>query len=260
MKASVNAARPAKSKLVATGFFDTGSKVVDLTHAATLEIGDIVIAVPGLTPDGKGKKFTYSAGGVTFLIVPNPNGSSRAKFRLIRTGDLTGHVALNGELRLRFTNDVVDGICRVQLGAGSFRLGSKRGALVAPNLFVVRARATLRGAGNDELSLIVGLATGGVTPGAAPEVAVSFGPVLSATITSGQFTNQGDVFTFKGNVGGVTGVVLDYAREQMSVTAKSADLGAFVEGPNPLTIVVGLGSDSRSVAVRAAKKGATLKY
>ena len=113
--------------------------------------------------------------------------------------------------------------------------------------------------GKDSLTRVVGLATDGTTPAAASDFSVEFGG-LFATIPAGSFKKSGDRFTFKGDVNGITSVTLDYAREQITVQAKNADLGPFAAGGNATTIGVQLGSDGRAVTVRTVRSGTSLRY
>lgn len=256
--AKFNAAAPGKSTLVAIGILDTGPNAPDLASAASIDVGGVHVDVPGLVSSKKG--FTYDAQGLSLVVKPNPYGSSRAKFNLKYTGDLTGKVAANGPLVFQFANAAADGGCQVALAGGAFGLGRVRGALIEPNLFVVRARAELKGPGKDALSMIVGLATGGTTPAQAADLTVGFGDALSATIPSASFRRKGDVDTFTGDVGGVTKVVVDYARELIAVTGKGLTLGTFAEGGNSVLLSVGLGNDARAVRVRMGRIGGTMKY
>lgn len=255
-----SAAAPSKGLFKTAGFFDTGSKAVDLTAGATLSVGTRDFVVPGLTAAANGKTFTYSGGGLTFVVVKNPFGSSRAKFRLQYKGDLGTDVPTDGPVELRFHNEAVDGRCQVLLSRGGYRLGRARGALSQPNLFVVRAHASVPGGGKDSFAVIVGLATSGSTPAAAQDVLVEFGLGISSTIPAASFTRKGDAFVFKGDAGGVTSVTLDYARETIAIQGKGLDLGTFAPGQNPLRIVVGLGAENRGVAVRVARQGDLIKY
>jgi hypothetical protein len=255
-----NAAAPSKGLFKTAGFFDTGSKAVDLTAGATLSVGTRDFVVPGLTASANGRTFTHSQGGLTFVVVKNPFGSSRAKFRLQYTGDLGTDVPTDGTVELRFHNDAVDGKCQVLLARGGYRLGRARGALSQPNLFVVRAHASVPGGGKDSFAVIVGLATSGSAPAGAQDVLVEFGLGISSTIPAGSFTRKGDAFVFKGDIGGVTSVTLDYARETIAIQGKGLDLGTFAQGQSPLRIVVGLGAENRGVAVRIARNGNLIKY
>jgi hypothetical protein len=256
--AKVDAKDVSKSTLVAGGIFDTGPDVPDFASATTLDVGGLHFDIPGLTAAGKG--FAFTGNGVSFVLAPNPYGSSRAKFKLKFTGDLTGRVSLDGPLVLRFANAITDGGGTVELGRGVFGLGKVRGALVEPNLFVVRAHATLKGAGKDALTVIVGLATGGQVPPGAADLTVGFADRLSQTIPAASFVRKGTTDQFSGNAGGITKVVVDYSREQISITGKGLDLGAFAQGGNPVLITVGLGGDLRAVEVRMGRIGNLMKY
>src|SRR6185503_16681526 len=110
--------------------------------------------------------------GFTFSITPNKYGSSLAAFKLKYVGDFTGEVALDGPLALRFKNAVADGGSTVNLAGGKFTFGKVRGALVAPSLFLARARATLKGPGKDLLTLIVGFASGATPPAQASDLTI----------------------------------------------------------------------------------------
>jgi hypothetical protein len=255
-----NSKDASKSKITASGFFDVGSKITDLTHAATLTIGTLAIPTGTLTSVSGGKAFKYSGGGVTFTITPDKSGSSRAKFALARVGDVSGLGLSTNPVALEFKNDVVDGKCAVDLTSGKYTLGRIRGALVKPNLYLLKASAVLKGAGKDSLSLVAGLATNGTTPGAASDLTLSFGPSFLVTIAAAQFTRNGDQFVFKGNASGITSVVLDYQRETITVKGKAMTLGSFAAGPVPLTVEITLGADARSDSVRAVHTGTTLKY
>jgi hypothetical protein len=258
VKALQNAASPANSTLVSLGIFDTGPDAPDFASAATLDVGGLQFDIPGLTQ--RGRSFTFAGSGVAFSIAPNPYGSSRAKFKLKFTGDFSGKVALNGPLLLHFKNAVTDGGGTVNLGGGVFGLGKVRGALVEPNLFVVRAHANLKGLGKDALAVIVGLAAGGVAPPSAANLTIGFAGRVSATISPADFTRKGDADVFSGNAGGITKVTVDYAREEISIVGKGLDLGTFAQGGNSVLISVGLGGDQRSVLVRMGRIGNTMKY
>lgn len=175
-------------------------------------------------------------------------------------GDLTGKVALDGPLTLRFTQGAVDGRGDVTLSHGAYALGRVRGALVAPNLYLARAKAAIKGGGKDAFALVVGLATDGTTPAAAADVTVRLGDTFTATVPAGSFTRQGDKYVFKGAVGGVSSIVADYKRETISVAAKGIDLGAFTDGPQAVLVSIALGSDRRDVRLRMVKKGHALRY
>ena len=62
------------------------------------------------------------------------------------------------------------------------------------------------------------------------------------------------------DIGGVTKVVVNYARETIAVAGSGLDLGTFAQSGNAVTVAIAIGSDARAVQVRMARKGAGLKY
>jgi hypothetical protein len=259
VKAKFDADDATRSTLVATGSFDTGPDEPNFASATTLDVGGVHVAAGGLARNGR--SFGFVQDGVTFSLTPNPYGSSRAKFKLRYAGDLTGQVLPDGALALHFSDGVItDAQGTVKLQDGTFVGGKVRGALVDPNLFVVRAHAILKGPGKDQLVVIVGLATSGETPAEASDLTLNFADRLATTIPAAQFQRKGDSDVFSGSAGGVTKAVVDYAREQITIAGKGLDLGDFAQGGNPVQIEVVLGADARSVGVRMGRKGALMKY
>lgn len=258
IKVVIDSKDAAKSQLIAAGFIDLGPDVVDLSGAASLDIGGFHFEAPSLTPKGNG--FIFKSGGTRLLITPKGFGSSRAKFKLKSVGDFTGKIDPQGLLDLRFSNGAFDAVGKVELTDGRFALGKIRGALIAPNLYLARVRTTLKGPGNDALAMVAGLATGGVTPATAADLTIAFGDNFLATIPGASFTKVGDKFVFEGNTGGITKVTLNYARETITVVGKGLDLGQFAEGGNRVLISIGLGADTRAVVVRMVRKRVTMKY
>jgi hypothetical protein len=261
VKVKLNALDAAKSTFVAVGFLDTGPDAdADLAASAELDLGGEAVDVPALVADATGTRFSYSAAGVLFQVTASKAGSSKAKFKVKFQGDLTGDVDPEGDLGLQFDNGTITGLGTVGLDAGGFVLGRRRGALVAPNLYLYKAKAVLAGDGADTLSLKVGLATGGATPETAPAVVVGFGDGFSETIPSEAFVPNGDRFEFRGDVGGITLVVLDYLKETVTVKGKGLELGEFPGGPAPVRVTVGLDGDVRAVRVLFGRRGAALVY
>jgi hypothetical protein len=258
--AKENAKKPEKSKLAAVGFFDLGPGAVDLTGAATLDVGGKRFDIPSFEAIKGGAAYRYSSGGVDFQVVPSRSGSSRAKFKLKYAGTFAGMVDLDGNFPLRFANAAVDGGSVIGLTRGVYKLGRRRGAISEPNLYVARAKAKVKGAGKDALKLIAGIATTGVTPTQAPELRIAFGPMLDVTIPSGDFTKSGDRFTFRGDRDGITSVVVDYLKEVVTVKGKNLDLGNIPEGAQSVSITLVLGSDERTVNVRMVRSRSSLKY
>jgi hypothetical protein len=256
VKASATA--PEKTRLVAAGFYDVGTGAVAFTDAATITVGAHEFEVPanGFVSNRTGKVFKHVSDGLRVKIVPNKLGSSRARCRLDARGAvLDGKIPVDGPVGLAFQfGDALPGSGTVSLTAGKYALGRKRGALVAPNLYPARLKAALKGGGKDSLLLIVGLATDGATPAAAPDLRVDFGTAFTLERASADFTRKGDTYV-------APGAVLDYARETLTVKVKAVDLGPdFVEGPQPVGIRVALGVDVREVRVRMVRKGKKLVY
>jgi hypothetical protein len=259
VRVKLNATKPEKSTLIATGFLDLGPDPVDLAQEATLEVGDYSVTA-SLEPNKKATSFTLKQAGLLFKLTPDRSGSSRALFTLRVKDDLEGLVDPESELVLHFVNAAVDAIGVVTLQDGRYTLGRKRGALIEPALHAFKVRGTLKGPGLDAINLRVGLATQGFTPAGAPAVQLDFGPDFEATVPSSAFVKKGDQFVFKGDIGGLTSIVLDYLRETVTVKGKGLDLGEYVEGPQPVSVMLGVGLETREVSVRMVRKKKSLKY
>jgi len=261
IKVKLDAADDGRSSLVAAGFLDTGPDADPaLAAAATVTLGGMEIPVDGLVPDASGTKFTYKGAGLQFQVKASRIGSSKATFRVKYQGGLAGQVDPEQDVALSFDNGTVDGTGVVGLQAGGYVLGHRRGALVAPNLYLYKAKVGLKGDGQDTLSLKAGLATGGTTPEAASSVTVGFGGSFSRTVPAGSFVRNGERYEFHGDEGGITLVILDYLKETVTVKGKGLDLGTFAEGAVPVVVTVGIGGDARAVRVRMGRKGSSLVY
>ena len=256
----LNKRKPEKSKLIAVGFCDLGPDDVDLTKAAELSVGGETLAVTGLVPSKNGRKYVHKDDGVTFLIKPDRRGSSRAKFKLSLKKDLSGSVDPDAVLSMRFAGADMDGKGSVTLTRGKFALRKVRGTLIEPNLYLLRTKVKLGGTGKDALKMVLGLATADATPATAPDVEVRFGDSLEAVIPAASFVKKRERFVFKGDVQGITQVVLDYAREMVKIKGKRLDLGSFAEGANAVLVSVRVGSEERAIRVRMIRKGARLRY
>jgi hypothetical protein len=258
VRVKVDVKNAAKSTLLAVGGFDTGSAEPNLASAATLDVGGLHFDIPGLVP--KGKSFTFAGDGVAFSITPRFPGSSRAKFSLKFIGDLAGKVSLDAPLELHFKNASSEGVGSVALNRGFYAFGKVRGALIEPNVYTAGVRATLRGVGKDKLLMRVGLATNGVTPPSASDLSVRFGELLDVTIPAAAFKRKGDADVFVGNVDGVTSAIVDHARERITVVCTGLSLGTFSAGGNSMTVGIALGAEQRTVDVRMALVGPTVRY
>jgi hypothetical protein len=254
----LNERDPTRSKVVVSGFCDLGLGAADLTAAATLEVGGLDIDVPGMV--AKGKKFSHKDGSPKVTFKASKSGSSLAKFKMTVTADLTGLVDPESELTMRFAGAGVDGTGTVRLTKGKYALGKVRGALVEPGLYLAKAKAAVKGAGKDKLALTLGLTTDGTTPAAASDLSIGFGDHVAVTIPAAEFTRNGDRYEFRGDADGITKVVIDYARETITVKGKGMDLGTVPEGPVEVDVSVGLGAESRAVRVRMVRSGSALRY
>jgi len=263
MKATAKfvAAHPERSTLAVAGFIDTGPGAVDLTQPATLVVGGIPpYVIPALVASKNGKSFTYAAPGTTFTVTPAKSGSSHAAFTFKRTGDLAGLIVPTGDLQMRFTQGAVDGVGTVKLAAGKYASGKVRGALVAPVLYIAKSTAVIKGANQDSLALLVGFADNAVIPLVAPTLTVSVGDAFTATVATKRQSATSAKFVFRGRGPGITSVVIDYARGTISIVGKAMNLGAFVDGPQPVLVTMGVGVEPSAVRVRMAKAGKRLTY
>ncbi len=258
VKVKLNAKTPVKSALTLVGSMDLGLEPVDLTKPATIEVAGFHLDVPALT--AKGVAFAFKSATTALAIKTSKAGSSKADFKLKVKQDFGGTIASDAATTITFANPDVDGTSIVQLVAGAFGLGKARGTLSAPTLFLVKAAATLKGAGSDAFALTAGLATDGTTPSTLPTFTIYFGDTFAEKIAGAAFVKKGDTFTYKGGKTGVTSVVVDYARERVIVKAKGVSLGSFAAGPQPVLVGLRLGPDARAVEVRMGHSGAKLKY
>lgn len=255
-----NATTPEKSVFKAAGDFDTGPGEVDLAAPATLTVGLVEFPLPAPTVSKSGRSFRFATDGLTFRVDTNRGGSSRAKFRLTYTGELGESVPTDGAVQLRFVNDDVDGTGEVLLEDGRFRLGKRPDTLSRPDLFVERAKAVVRGDGNDSFSIVLGLPSAGGAPTVAPDVSLQIGDEFDVTVPAQVFFRKKDSWTFKGDDEGIRRVTVDYRRERVTVVGKRLDLGTVPDGRGPLTILVRVGPDERGVAVRVVRGKGRVRY
>lgn len=256
----LDAKRPERSTLLAIGTLDLGAEPADLTKPATFQVGGLVVEAPGLTPDASGSGFRYVGDGVDFSVRTTKSRSSKGRFRLAVKRDLTGLVAPDGDLTLRFASEDLDAHGEFELTDGSYRLGKARGALVAPDAFLYRIAGTLKGGEKDKFVLSAGLASRGLVPLAAPDVTVGFGESFEQTVAGADFVQKGALFVYTSKTGAIRKLTLDYAKERMQVTASGVALGDVADGDVPLVVRLVVGVTDRTVRVRAVHAGSALKY
>jgi hypothetical protein len=229
--------RPERSTLTVAGFCDSGWEDLDLGSPATLTVDDLSIDLPALVPVKGGRVWVHDQDGVTFKVRPSRSKSSRGRFSLKFAGDLGGLVDPDSPHRIRYAGTAPD----------------------TPDLYPIRAKATVRGPGRDRLSLHFGLGTVG-TPDEASDVRIRFAGRVDVTIPASSFRRRGDAYEFKGDLDGVTSVRLDYARGTVKVKGANLDLGLFPEGPVPVFVGVTVGDDERAVRFRMVRRGSRLRY
>jgi hypothetical protein len=268
---STNAKVPAKSKVTISGVVDEGSANPCYTEPLSLEVGKATFPIPGMT--AKGRTFEYSAPGLLLRITPARTASSRGAFLLVRTGDVAGEVDRDGALNLRVVGTGIDAKGVVNLRAGKFTLGRVRGDVILPCYFPASTTATLRGPGKDTLSIVAGFSFDGYTAGIGgpgdinPCFTIAVGGTFTATIDRDLFvlSKRGDRLTFKGDVNGITSVVIDAKAEKITVKGSRMTLAGVTAASGPLAISMSLdtvarGLDTRTVTVGLNLAGKSLKY
>jgi hypothetical protein len=255
---------PGKSLLLAKGVLDTGSAETDLAAAAQVLIGGLTIDIPGFKASANGRRLRYAGPGLSVRLSRGAFTSSKAKFALRRTGDLTGAIVLDqagsGRVDLGLTSAAFDARSTTAVTAGQFRFGAVPGALSSPSLYLRRATGKVLGGGQDSLSLLLGFAGDGTTPAAATDVRLALGPNVDVTISASEFAPAGDLWVFTGNRGGITQVTIDHRKETIAITCSAVDLSALDAASNSFEILVERPTEARSVAVRLARVQSSLRY
>ena len=256
---AANGKKAPKPFIKVSAFFDSGPNAVDYTAPATLTIGSVDVALPGLTPDKKRRKFSYKGDGLKITITPSPLGSSKGRLKLTYTTPVPGDP--NGEFTIRYLGGGIDALGKVRLENGKFVFGKKGGAILAPELDIRKAKANLPGRGRHEFKFVAGFTTDGdPEPTVAPDVTVAFGDLFKVVIPSGQFKLKNGKFTFKGDLDGIREVVLDYRKERLAVRGESVDLGDVPDGGQSLLLILTRDDDVRAVQVRAVRTKSKFQY
>jgi hypothetical protein len=265
-----NAKDPAKSTVTISGVLDEGSGSPDYAAASTLEVGGATFPIAGMTL--KGRMYTYAAPGILFRVIPAKTASSRGMFQIVRTADLSAEVQKDGELRLRLFAPGFDAVGVAKLVAGKFGLGRVRGGLIQPCYFPSSVAATLKGLGKDTLTLTAGfsLADYGAIGGPGdiePCFTIAVGGTFTATIDRAAFvpSKRGDKLTFRGDVNGITSVVIDLVKETITVKGSKMTLAGVTATSGPLSVsmtldTVARGVDMRTFTVALNLAGKSLKY
>jgi Concanavalin A-like lectin/glucanases superfamily len=260
VKVKLDALDPTQSKLTAKGTLDTGPDDVDLGVAATITVGGYSASDTAPQSNAADTKFTFEERGLTLVVKRPKSGSSRATFTLKIEDDIAADLDLNGSLASLFGNGTLAAASDVALAAGKYQLGKSAGALATPSFFPTKLRAKLKGAGKDSFTFVGALATGGIMPPAAPDVSLRIGDEFVGFVPSESFVLQGLRWVATGPKGGLTKLVLDYEKDQITAKAKGVTLGTIPSGPNSLAIELILDNDGHGVVVRAVKSDKSLKY
>jgi len=256
VRAKVNAAVPSKSVLTASGTLDTGPGRPDFAGAAALDVGPFHLEVPAFVVKSKGRLLTYTADGITFSIKPAASGSSRATFTVKAVGDFGAGFDPDGPIAFRFVNPRYDARGGVKLTAGALAPG----AVVAPDLAVVKASGTLKGGGKDVFALTAGFATTSAAPASPEDVTLCFGNTFTVDLPASAFQMKGAAAVLVVKSGGVTKATVDYAKGLITVAGKGVDLGVFAPGGNGVGVTITLGGVERGAQIRMARARTKLAY
>jgi YVTN family beta-propeller protein len=258
----VRIAGEGKDSLVASGFFDDGGGDVNLGDPVTLAVGDFQRTFP-LQPNAAGTVLSFKDASLSFSLKPNLKGSSRGFFRLkIAKTTLSGLVDPDAPVDLVLSGTGLPGArSRVGLTAGKYRLGRVRGTLESPEYFPAKAVVKTGDGKPDAISLKGGFRTTGGVPGALGTVRITVGEEFALDIPGGSFTRTGDSFRFTSRDGGTSvSVVLDFAREILTVKARGIELGALAGPTTDLVLDDGSGSGPVRIRVRLGSSGVKRFY
>ena len=172
-----------KPGLKVKAFFDTGPAEVDLRQATTLTVGTRTVDIPGLSSAGGGKEFTYSTDELKISVKPSKVGSSKARFLLSWSTDLTGVLDPDGAAAFRYEVGSADAKGTAVLSVGKFTFGRTRGELIEPEMDVRKAKARYGppGAGRDGFLFVAGFPVAN-PPDTPPTVVIGFGDLYNVTI------------------------------------------------------------------------------
>ena len=108
--------------------------------------------------------------------------------------------------------------------------------------------------------MVLGMVAERPTPAEPADLRLVFGEGVDVTIPAGSFSVTGDRHVFRGNVEGITKVVVDYAKMTVKVRGKGLDLGSIPEGAVELSVAASLGEDARVARMRMVRRGSRLRY
>jgi YVTN family beta-propeller protein len=245
-----------RDRLVVKGFFDDGGEQVDLTQDVTITIGDYQRTMR-LSPRSSRRTFVYKDSGTYFKIRLNQHRSSRGKFTLmIDRGSLSGLIDPAGETPMAL--EVEGGMsvtAVVRLEDGRYRYGKRRGALLAPMVFIVNGKIRLRGKDHNRDNTRLKIGLGGPAPAILGTVTISLGPNYFLRIDGSSFRRKGDVFRYEHHSGSDLWITLDYERARARVRHHHKAIGPLENQRIEIEIDPGTGVGASSGRT-LGKKGA----
>ncbi len=243
------------SKLTLTGEFDVGGRGVNLAAGTSFGVGAGTVVIPSLVQ--KGATYSYAAAGVKVKLKAG-TGTSRVTFTLQTDDTLVALPAASDALTVSYGNGVFRAVGTVQLDGDAF-LPPARGAFVDPPFNLLSVSASLKDGAKDTLVVKGAFHSATGTPGAAPEVHLTFG-TFDLRAPGTQFTRSGDKWSFHETNLGSVAITLDYAKGAFSVVVRGAELGAHASGPDPVRVVVEFGNVHFADTPSLASTGKSVKY
>jgi hypothetical protein len=260
-RVAVRRLRTGGTFLTASGFLDTGSASL-APGDATLTIGDAVL--PVLLRAGGRNKLWGTGGWFDVDLSLDPNGSSRAAFRVRSYGDLSGFLAADGsgELTLRIASAGATASGAVALTKGAYPSGRVARAAPRSDLYLSRLAGRLPGTRPGTLDATLGIGAAAASASAASRVRVDVGDRFSALVPMSAFVERTPgVLRAVGPAPGVRFVVIDVRAGTIRIVASDADLRtAFGDVPTQLVVGVSIGASERSVRLRVRHSGALVSY
>ena len=254
VRIKVNPHKPEQSKLVLEALVDAGPLPVDLGAPLLLSAGNLLLSADAFEPNGKA--FVFVGDGSRVTLKPGRLGCSQTLITVLSTGDLSS-LPQDGPITFGVLGEL-EGQGTVMLDDGRYKLGKGPGRLDDSTLYPIKLRARLPEPGRHSLSLVASL----VAPDPDP-LPVSFSlqvGTFSQTIPLSEFVSKGDTLRYRGQSGGLTLVVLDWAKELVTVRGRGLDLGDYPEGDNAVTLHLGLGASDTDATARMVRKGKSLCY
>lgn len=253
LKLKRSAREAERSTLSLSGQADVGTKPVDFSSALTVRVGTLVLTAPSLDRTGRKEVWRHDEPGLRIQLTPRAD-TSRVDVLVKRTGDL-GALPEDGGLDLVVQGDAVSGAAAVEVAGGTFRLGSRSGELVAPLVHPMSLAAKVPDGKSHTFTLICALA-GASAPAVPVEVTVRLGE-FTETVPAAAFRVVRGKYVYAAPKPGVTNVIVDPAKERVTVSGKGVDLGPFVPGANPVDVRIAVGAlefDDRILAARRKDK------